>query len=438
MKNLKHKFNLDFLGQGAQDILKKGGSFLVFRAAGLLAGYAFTYLVAQHYGASANGLVALCFSIFVFVAMLGRLGVDTNLVKFYAVAGHVKSNPGVFYRVVTKSFFFSALLAVLLFLFKDFLAETVFQKPQLTPFLKWIIPCIPLWVLVGHFSGFLRAIGRNNWYAFLNNSGRFFFTTILLVVFLWISNDPTDAMKAHFYAILALTFIGFLKCFSVLKVIRFSTNTNSWQFMKEAFPMMLSSTILVLLGWMDTFILGIFETDEAVGIYHVSLKIATLTSFALEAINSVLAPKIAAAYHEEKKSAYKQLIRFSTNLNFFITLFLVAGILIFNKDLLRIFEEEFVAGSTVLIVLCLGQLVNSLSGSVGIIMQMTGHQEKFQKIVLIALLINLTLNLILTPIYGVLGAAIATIVSISFWNISGAVYLKRKVNIQTYVSFSKK
>jgi O-antigen/teichoic acid export membrane protein len=116
---------------------------------------------------------------------------------------------------------------------------------------------------------------------------------------------------------------------------------------------------------------------------------------------------------------------------------IVLFIIIFHKWILGIFGNEFIVGSLFLIVLCIGQLINSMSGSVGVILQMTGYQKVFQNIVLMALVLNVILNVILIPLYGGLGAAIATVVSISSWNITGAFYLKLKMNIKSYFSFKK-
>ena len=203
--------------------------------------------------------------------------------------------------------------------------------------------------------------------------------------------------------------------------------------------MMLSSTILLLLGWMDTFVLGIYETDANIGIYNVALKVAALTSFTLQAINSILAPKLAKSYASDEKALFARLIRFGTRINFFITLVIVAVLIAFRGTILGLFGDEFIVGGIILIILCIGQLINSLSGSVGVILQMTGHQKVHQNIVLIALVLNLILNFTLTPIYGGLGAAIATVISIASWNIIGAVFLKRKLKIESYYTpFNKK
>jgi len=99
---------------------------------------------------------------------------------------------------------------------------------------------------------------------------------------------------------------------------------------------------------------------------------------------------------------------------------------------LGIFGDEFIAGSVVLIILLIGRFINSFSGSTGLILQMTGHQKVYRDIVAVALILNIVLNLILTPLYGYVGTAVATVISIAVWNIWAAVYIKRKLHIESY------
>ena len=432
INKLKHKINdVDII-----EILTKGFSFLLFRVGGFFAGYLFTYFIAKQYGAEVYGLVALCFSLFVFTSIFGRLGVDINLVKFYSSEEHWNEK-GLFYRVLLKSFVVSSLLAFLLYFFKDFFVFKLFKKPQLDPYIFWIVIAIPFWSTTLVCAGLLRAKKINNWYAFLNNPGRFIFTLLAFFILWAILDDPLNAIKSHFYGVLFLSILAFLISIKTLNGITLKSNQNSWVFIKDAFPMMLSSTILIFLGWLDTFFLGIYETGDVVGVYNVALKIAALTGFSLQAINSILAPKIAKCFQNNETLLLKKMIRFSTQINFYITLVIVLFIIVFHNWILGIFGKEFIAGSLFLIILCVGQLINSLSGSVGVILQMTGYQKVYQNIVLIALILNIVLNLILIPLYGGLGAAIATVVSISSWNILGAIYLKIKINIKSYFSFKK-
>ena len=436
MKKIKIRIQNQFKDSDKKEILSKGFSFLVFSLSGTLAGYLFTLFVARNFGASVNGLIAISFSIFMMATMLGRLGIDINLVKYYSDENVIRADTGTFFKMLLKALVFSSLIGVSVYLLRDLIAIKIFGKEQLIPYLKWISFAIPLWVSTLLCASFFRAIRKNKTYAFLNNAGRFLVTLILAVgLYYFISKDELITIQAHFYALVCLAVGSFIAVLFYLKPIRIKSDYNSWKFLRESFPMMLSSAILVVLGWIDTFILGIFESDDVVGIYSVSLKIATLTSFGLQAINSILAPKISAAYKQEDMITFKKLIRFSTRLNFLITLLLISVIIIFHRYILEFFGEEFLAGSIILLILCIGQVVNSLSGSVGVILQMTGHQTKFRNFVLIALITNIILNLIFTPIYGAIGIAVSTVISMALWNLLGTIYLKKKLNIITYYNF---
>jgi len=416
-----------------KDILKKGIFFMGFRVTGILGGYLFTLYITNNYGASLNGLVVLSFSIFMFATIIGRLGIDVNLIKFYSSEENWDNNPGVFYRVLLKSLLFSSILVVVLYFARDFIIIDLFKKPQLSPYYFWAILSIPGWVITMLCAGALRARGFNNWFAFFINTGRFSLAFLFVCLLGWIEMNPINVMIAHFFGIYILTLIALIVIVKKFQKISFKTTTNTWAFLRESFPMMLSSTIMIFLGWMDTFILGIYEPDESIGIYNVALKLALVTSFSIEAINSSLAPKIANLYVNNLKEKFLSLIKFSTRLNFILTLFIVSVLIIFNESFLSIFGEDFKAGSIALIILCSIHLINSSVGSVGIIMQMTGKQKQYQYIAIISLCINLLLNFILIPKYGINGAAVATAVSLSVWNVSGCVYLKRNENIKTYL-----
>ncbi|WP_053989926.1 flippase [Mangrovimonas sp. TPBH4] len=413
------------------EILTKGVSFLILRFGGLLAGYGFTYLIAREYGAGVTGLVSISFTLIMCLSIFGRMGIDVNLIPFYAEKHNI-SDSGLFFRVLVKAFFVSLVLASILFLLRRNLAIDFFKKPQLEPYILWVSLTIPFWTITLVCAGLFRAFKKNSLFAFFNNPGRFIFSLIAFTTLLIFLKDGLSAIKAHFYGVLLLAIISMVFAVKQFEKPRFVSNTNSWYFLRQAFPMMLSGAIIVFLGWADTFVLGIYETDDTIGIYNVALKIATLTSFSLQAINSILAPKIAAFYKSNQMGEFRKLVKFSTRINFVITLFVVSGIILFNRILLGLFGEEFLMGATVLIVLCFGQLINSISGSVGIIFQMIGKQKVYQNIVTIALIINVALNFALTPKFGGIGAAMATVVSMAFWNIYGAVYLKRNENVVSY------
>ena len=109
---------------------------------------------------------------------------------------------------------------------------------------------------------------------------------------------------------------------------------------------------------------------------------------------------------------------------------------IFPEEILAIFGPEFVTAAYCLILLSLGKMFSAISGSVGTLLQMSGNQIYFQNVLIAAAVLNVVLNYFLIPIYGLIGAAIASMVSNIFWNILMIFYIKKHFGFLTiYIPF---
>ena len=232
---------------------------------------------------------------------------------------------------------------------------------------------------------------------------------------------------AHTIAIFILLLISIRYIYKYNFPYSKKSTYSTKKFIFHSLPMLISTSMIVFLGWSDTIILGIFKTTSDVGIYGVVLKIAVVTSFTFQALDSILAPKLSHAYHNKDMTGFKKLIKYSTILNFMISLIIVMVIIFFRSWILSIFGEEFSKASTALIILCIGQLFNAVCGPVGSILQMTGRQIIFQNILIVSFLLNIVLNLLLAPKYGITGVAISTAISLATWNIVSVLYIKKTI-----------
>jgi O-antigen/teichoic acid export membrane protein len=139
------------------------------------------------------------------------------------------------------------------------------------------------------------------------------------------------------------------------------------------------------------------------------------------------APKFSDLYHSGKIEELFYVAQKSAKLIFWTTIPILLGFVILGRPALSIvFGHEFVVAYPALVLLVLGQFVNSISGSTGYFMNMTGNQNIMRNIMLFTTLVNIGLNLLLIPKKGIYGSAIAAMVSVSFWNISTLIYLKMK------------
>jgi len=94
-------------------------------------------------------------------------------------------------------------------------------------------------------------------------------------------------------------------------------------------------------------------------------------------------------------------------------LFVLAG----RSFFVWVFGLEFAAAYAPLIILLLGEFVNSAAGSVGFLLSMTGHERETMLGIAAAATLNIALNLLLTPSWGIGGAATAAASSMILWNV---------------------
>ena len=99
--------------------------------------------------------------------------------------------------------------------------------------------------------------------------------------------------------------------------------------------------------------------------------------------------------------------------------------------ILSIFGYDFVTGKYALLILLFGQLVNVICGSVGYILMMTNKQKKLRNFVFYSAIINIILNFMLIPKYGIMGSAISSTISLSIWNLLSLSYIYKKYGFIT-------
>jgi O-antigen/teichoic acid export membrane protein len=209
--------------------------------------------------------------------------------------------------------------------------------------------------------------------------------------------------------------------------------------LRTSMPLLLVNSMNLVLGWTDVLVLGMWRDAAEVGVYGIALRIALLTAFVLSAINVVVAPQFAALHAEGNAAALKRLAQQSA----FWTLVAAAPailVLLLVPDLiLQIFGPQFKEGAGPLRILALGQFVNVATGSVGVLLVMTGHEKLMRNIVAASAALNLLGNLALVPRYGAMGAAVSTGLSLAFMNIISWLMVRKKlhINVLDYAALRK-
>ncbi|MGB3757877.1 MAG: flippase [Rivularia sp. (in: cyanobacteria)] len=207
------------------------------------------------------------------------------------------------------------------------------------------------------------------------------------------------------------------------------------KWLSSGLPLMFLGAMHIINSQTDVLMLGALKGAEEVGIYVVVNRLASLIVFVLMAVNSVLAPNIASLYAEGKIDKLQRVITKSSRAVFFASCSVAGSLIVFGDWFLLLFGQEFTQGKDALIILCIGQLVNAAAGPVGLILNMSGHENYTAMSIGSSAILNVVLNAILIPQSGIQGAAIATASSMVMWNIISFIWVKKKMGIDPSIIY---
>jgi O-antigen/teichoic acid export membrane protein len=216
---------------------------------------------------------------------------------------------------------------------------------------------------------------------------------------------------------------------SLFKQVTFELKLGSW--LKSAAAFFAMNVFYAINSRVDIFLLGALKGNEAVGVYNVVSKLSELNGFVLSVFNFALAPLAAQLYKHGELKKLQRLITGSAQVVLAGSLPLLVLFVIFRKEVLLFFGPAFLTGQHAFVILCLGQLLNVLFGSVGTLLLMSGNQKFSVLSLAISLLCNVLLNLLLTPRYGIAGTAMATASSLGLWNLLMYFFVRKKINLRT-------
>ena len=198
-----------------------------------------------------------------------------------------------------------------------------------------------------------------------------------------------------------------------------------------AAPMLLIGGTQVVNSQTDVIMLGLLRSPEEVGVYTVASRGTRLILLVMVAVNTAIGPVVARVYAAGEFARLQNLVTRSARGMLAASLPVALALIIFGHWFLLIFGPDFTAGRDALSILCAGKLINVLAGSAGTILLMTGYEKDVAIWVGLAALLNIVLNAILIPIYGIEGAAFTTALCESLMNIAVVITLYHRTRIHS-------
>lgn len=236
-----------------------------------------------------------------------------------------------------------------------------------------------------------------------------FFISIAVCILSGISLTPQRAILLNILVSAFAFVIGFflLRKNILLQIQPIKALFHTAEWVKQTIPFTINSGIVILKSKLLTYILAIFGSIEAVALFDVAMRGASFVSFILDALNQAISPFASSAFERRNMPALQRIIKKMSRIIFAISLPVALIFIIGGKPLLIfIFGSEYEFAYVPLVILCIGQLISAMTGSVGLVLSMSGHQAVFSNSNIFFLVISIIASIPFVIHCGVIGAAL--------------------------------
>jgi O-antigen/teichoic acid export membrane protein len=206
---------------------------------------------------------------------------------------------------------------------------------------------------------------------------------------------------------------------------------RSW--LDVALPLLVINVLAAIAMRADVIVVGALRGSEAAGVYAVAARVALLSTFALEALNTIVAPTISKLFYAGDHRGVQQLVRNAARVTFVTALVATLLLELAGTRSLAVFGSGYTGGMTALQVLLVGQLVNASTGPVTYLMIATGEQNLAAIAQGVATALFFALAIPLTAYAGLIGTAAAVTVARATVNIWMVIAAQQRLGIRSFV-----
>ncbi len=406
-------------GSGALKSITKGAG-LVF--IGIIFADFFSYLnrifIGRWLGPSDYGMISLGLAVLGILTTISMLGLNTGItryISFFKGKDDERRIKGTITTSLKISFPIGLVLSAVFFIFSADMAVMIFHNAELVPIMQIFSLVLPFNIILTVVSSSIRGFQQPKYKVFAND---IFFSVSkisFVVAAILLGYGALGAAAGWGAAIIGTAILSFYylerRIFPIIgtKVISGKVARDLLIF---SLPLMLGSTVKLLLGWADIILLGLMKTSMDVGIYDAALPTASMIRVVLLAFAFLFMPVMTELFSRGKVKDMRIVFKASTRWIFVITFPAFLLMMLFPGTLLNMFfGPEFLGptqiGAAALSILAVGFFYAAISGPVTEVTISLGKTKAYLAITAFMSILNLTLNILLIPAYGIIGAAVA-------------------------------
>ena len=396
---------LDKIKHLAQHSFVYSISNVALKASGIILLPLYTkYFTLEEYGQL--GLLLITIIIFSQSLVLGQ---GLSIIRFNNTVGYEGKRKSVFFTI---TFFIIIIIALFLILTETFLTEiaSLFGDPAIYEhYLNICIYIVAVITINNLFLSKLRADDRSVTYT-ISGIVKLLVMIVLSIYFIVYQRTGIEGVL---YAQLAgeLSNTIFVLPLMLKEIKPVFDSAVIKESLRYGFPLIFSSMAINLLNGSDRYIIKYLLGDAQLGLYELAYKVAGVHNmFLIMPFNLTLFPLAFKLFKKENDKRYYSKIK-----TYFAFIMVWAGLAlcVFSKEIIMLFAQNssYYPAYTVVPWIVLAYILYGISLVSSLGMYLTGNNYFVAYITLFCAALNIGLNFLLIPVYGIMGAAINTLVA---------------------------
>lgn len=372
-------------------------------------------------------------------AQFSHLGMNNVIIRFFP---YYQSTTDSRKRLLTLTFLVPLVgflfFLILFFLFQNTLLEYYSDRSQLIPeFYLYLIPMVFAILFFEVLNSYVRALKDSVSGSFVNEVLVRILLIILLVFYYyeWFTFNEFILIFVSIYSIQPICMIFYLFINNELSFsVPFQKETRRLYKGMSVYGAysVLGGLATLLVGNIDIIMLSSMTDLGSVAVYAIAFYIGSVITVPQRSITKIASPVLADLLKQKDFGSINDLYK-RTSLNQLIAGSLIyVGIWANMHNIIALLPDEYSEIYWVVVIIGLSKLFNMATGVNGTIIINSRHYRFDLYTNILLVILTITTNLFLIPIYGIIGAAIATAISIFIYNIVKFVYVWIKFGMQPF------
>lgn len=421
----------------------KGASILfIGTIVGLIFHFLARVLIARFYSPDHYGIYNLFYTLLTIFVTISALGLRSGIYRY--IGYYEGKEKGEKIKEIEKwgiliSILSGTAFGILLFFLAPIIAPIFSERTEFVFYLRIAGFTLPFYVLLrslisvfrGHESSkekvFFYELGRNGVFlliAFIIGIFALPFVGIIWAMFL-----ATASMAISI-------FIYYLRKLRESSPLSLSLNPSTGKtLLTFSLPLLFVGLMYNVMGWSDTMLIGYFLYDDSVGFYNVAKPLSSFIAKGLSIATFIYAPLVSGLYAKNKFKENQEIYSSLTKWICFLSLPFAMVFFIFPESIIyTLFGEDYSAAIIPLQILVFTYFFEVFNGPNGPTLTAYGKTKFLMLATAVSALTNIVLNIVLIPIYGIIGAAIATGLTIILVNIIRTFKVYRVSEVHSFKS----